>query len=389
MKAAPIYLDHAATTPCAPEVIAAMQPYWADHIGHAGAAGMAGRRAAGVIEEAKKDIAALIGAAAEAITLTSGATESNALALLGAAAARKDRTRNEIVISAAEHDSLRGAAQILAAQGFTINLIPVTAAGEVTPQTLAKMLSPKTFLVSIQAAGHETGVLQDIPALAKLAHAAGALFHTDAAQAAGKIEIEAAAWGADMLTLSAHKIYGPQGIGALYVRAAPPLMIAPLLGGSGVQSLRPGTLPLALAAGFGAACRLAALRREADARIAAEIRGVFLSKLAARGVDFLQNGALAEKTLPHILNIRIKNIDAADMMLALAGDIAFSTGAACRSGKPSSVLGAMGLTAAESAQSIRICFGRGIGAADAQQAADLIADYAAGTAGAAAGAGIG
>ncbi|MDP2204907.1 MAG: cysteine desulfurase family protein [Alphaproteobacteria bacterium] len=387
MKPAPIYLDYASTTPCAPEVIAAMQPYWADSFGNAAAAGIAGRRAAAVIEDAKKDIAALIGSAGEAITLTSGATESNTLALLGAAAARRDSARDEVIISAIEHASLRGAAEKLTAQGMTVKTAPVTAAGVVTPESLAALLSPRTFMVSMIAAGHETGVVQDIPALSQLARAAGALFHTDAAQAAGKMPIDVAAWGADMLTLSAHKIYGPQGIGALYVRAAPPLAVTPQLGGSGGQALRAGTVPLALAAGFGAACCLAAARMDADIESAAKSRDVFLSALSVRGICFSLNSAGAEKTLPHILNLRIADIDAADMMLALSGEIAFSTGSACRSGKPSAVLAAMGLTAAESAQSIRLCFGRGIDKAAARQAADLMADYAAGAAGAAAGMG--
>lgn len=380
MTAAPLYLDHAATTPCAPEVVAAMQPFWTDEFGNAAAAGMAGRRAAAVVENAQKDIAALIGGAWEGVTLTSGATESNALALLGAAAAHQDETRREILISAIEHDSLHDAATILAAQGWTVKTIPVTPSGEITPQALAQLLSPRTFLVSVLAAGHETGVVQDIAALAARTRAAGALFHTDAAQAAGKTEIDAAAWGVDMLTLSAHKIYGPQGIGALYVRPAPPLVIAPLFGGRGGQSLRPGTLPLALAAGFGAACRLAVARQSADARDAARNRDVFLSEMAARGLVFAVNGALATKTLPHILSLRIDGIDAADMMLALAGDVAFSTGSACRRGKPSAVLAAMGLAPAQSAQSFRICFGRGLEAAPLRHAAGLIADYVAGRA---------
>lgn len=380
MTAAPLYLDHAATTPCAPEVVAAMQPFWCDSFGNAAAAGIAGRRAKAVIDNARKDIAALIGGAWEGVTLTSGATEANTLALLGTAAARKDKTRDEIVISAIEHDSLRGAAEMLAAQGFTLKTIPVTAAGEVTTSALSALLSPRTFLVSVIAAGHETGTVQEITALARLARDAGALFHTDAAQATGKIPLDAAACGVDMLTLSAHKIYGPQGIGALYVRSAPPVALLPVLGGRGGQALRPGTAPLALSAGFAAACRLALARRQADAEAAAKSRAAFLDALSARNTVFAVNGAGAEKTLPQILNLRIEGIDAADMMLALAEDVAFSTGSACRSGKPSAVLAAMGLNAVQSAQSFRICFGRAVDEAAARAAARVIADYAAGAA---------
>ncbi len=373
----PIYLDDAATTPCADTVVAAMQPYWAREFGNAAAAGIEGRRAARVIERAKEDIAALIGAGAADITLTSGATEANFLAIAGAAAARTDLSRNEILISGAEHDSVAAAAASLAAQGYIIKTIPVNAAGEVMADALSALLSPRCLLVSIIAAGHETGVMQDIPALCGLSQSAGALFHTDAAQAAGKMPVDAAGWGADMITICAHKMYGPQGIGALYVRSAPPVPVAPLLGGSGGQMLRAGTVPLALAAGFGAACQLAALEGGQRAAMAQAARDAFLAEWQAAGVVFIINGGAAAKAVPHILSLRLEDIDTADMMLDLAGQVTFSTGSACRSasGKASAVLAAMGLDAREAARTLRLSFGRSLNAQDARRAARIMADY--------------
>ena len=327
----PLYLDHAATTPCADEVVAAMQPYWTSQFGNAAAAGIEGRRAAMAVDQAKQDIAALVAGQPAGITLTSGATEANYLAIAGAAAAQADKERNEILISAAEHDSVLAAAQSMAAQGYIIKTIPVNAAGEVSVEALSALLSPRSFLVSVMTANHETGVVQDIPGLAACARSAGALFHTDAAQAAGKVPVDAAAWGVDMMTICAHKIYGPQGIGALYVRPAPPVPMAPVMGGSGGQALRAGTVPAALAAGFGVACRLAAEYLARDTAAAMDARAAFVQVLQEQGAAFTVNGAGAARFAPHILNVHIAGIDAADMMLDLSSQLTFSTGAACRS----------------------------------------------------------
>lgn len=371
MTALPIYLDAASTTPCAAEVVAAMQPYWTSAFGNAAAAGIEGRRAAQVVDQARQDIAALIGGQAAGITLTSGATEANFLALAGAAAARADKTRNEILIGATEHDSVVAAARSLAAQGYVIKTIPANAAGEITPDALAGLLSPRVFMVSVMAVNHETGTVQDIPVLCRLARAAGALFHTDAVQAAGKIRIDAAGWDVDMMTLCAHKIYGPQGVGALYVRPSPPVPIAPVMGG---EVLRAGTVPLALAAGFGAACRLTASDHPVGAQ---KVHNVFLSVWQAAGVKFAVNAASAHRRVPHIINVRFEGVDAADMMLDLSARVTFSTGAACRShtGKTSPVLAAMGLDAVAASESIRVSFGHDLSAEAAQTAAQCIADY--------------
>lgn len=379
MKTAAVYLDHAATTPCADDVITAMMPFWAENFGNAAAQGIEGRRAAEAVRAARASVAALIGAAAEGITFTSGATEANALALLGFAAAHAGGDRRDILISAAEHDSILALVQQLRAMGFDINIIPVTSSGQVTVEALDALLSPRCLLVSVIAAGHETGILQDIPALAARTHAAGAVFHTDAVQVAGKIPVDAAAWGVDMLTLSAHKIYGPQGIGALYVRPAPPLALVPLWGGIGGQPLRAGTVPLALAAGFGVACRLAQARLAQRYDSARACRAAVLKGLRARGVGFEVNDAdTAAHQLPHILSLHIRDVDAADMMTDLAERVSLSSGSACRSaaGKASAVLAAMGQDALRASQTLRLSFGDLTSPEDAAGAAEYIADYA-------------
>lgn len=379
MKTAAVYLDHAATTPCADDVITAMMPFWAENFGNAAAQGIEGRRAAEAVRAARASVAALIGAAAEGITFTSGATEANALALLGFAAAHAGGDRRDILISAAEHDSILALVQQLRAMGFDINIIPVTSSGQVTVEALDALLSPRCLLVSVIAAGHETGILQDIPALAARTHAAGAVFHTDAVQVAGKIPVDAAAWGVDMLTLSAHKIYGPQGIGALYVRPAPPLALVPLWGGIGGQPLRAGTVPLALAAGFGVACRLAQARLAQRYDSARACRAAVLKGLRARGVGFEVNDAdTAAHQLPHILSLHIRDVDAADMMTDLAERVSLSSGSACRSaaGKASAVLAAMGQDALRASQTLRLSFGDLASPDDAARAAEYIADYA-------------
>lgn len=379
MKMTAVYLDHAATTPCADDVTAAMRPFWAENFGNPAAQGIEGCRAAETVRAARASVAALIGATAEGITFTSGATEANALALLGFAAAHAGGERRDILISAAEHDSILALVPQLRAMGFDINIIPVTSSGQVTVEALDALLSPRCLLVSVIAAGHETGILQDIPALAARTHAASAIFHTDAVQAAGKIPVDAAAWGVDMLTLSAHKIYGPQGIGALYVRPAPPLALAPLWHGSGGQPLRAGTVPLALAAGFGAACRLAQARLTQRYDSACACRTSVLNTLRARGVRFEINSADTDAyQLPHILSLHIGGIDAADMIADLAGRVSLSSGSACRSGagKTSAVLAAMGQDALRASQTLRLSFGDLASPEDAAGAAEYIADYA-------------
>lgn len=350
-----IYLDHHATTPCDKRVVEAMQPYFHTHIGNASTRENAhGRAAQKAISAAKTPIATLLNVVPEAIHFTSGATAANHWTIRGLA---PHNGRDEIAISALEHDSVVQAAK---ASGLTLRIIPATPEGFITIEAVEQVVSARTLLVSIQAANQEIGTIQDIPALAACAHAAGALFHCDATQAVGKIPVDAAQ--VDMLSCSAHKLYGPQGIGALYIRPTPPLEVTPLHG---------GTIPLALAVGFGEACRLAIERMAADTEHLRHLADVFLNALQG----YALSGSM-ENRLAGSLSLRFDGLNAEDILLDCADRLSLSTASACTSARrePSSVLRAIGLSDAKIASSIRLCFGRGNTEAEAREAAQLLND---------------
>ncbi len=355
----PVYLDYHSTTPCDPAVLAAMTPYFgAERFGNPGAKSHAhGRAAADKLEEAKANIGALIGAGPECITLTSGATESNNLALLGVAA--KATNRKEIVITAIEHNCVSNTAEHLSKHGFTLKIVPVNKDGFVQPEELKKHVGDKTLLVCVITANHEIGTLQPLKECAKIAHAAGALFQTDATQAAGKIPLNVADIDADLLSFSAHKLYGPAGVGALYVRQKPPVAIDRVFFGGAQQHLRPGTPPLPLAVGFGEACRLAGTLMEANGKRLKTLADLLEKKLKENVAGFAVNGGTPR--LPGLLNIRLPGVNAQDIMLDLLGDLCMSTGAACASAqrKPSPVLKAIGLSDRDIDCSLRLSLGRG------------------------------
>lgn len=365
MSDTPVFLDHYATTPCDPAVIAAMQPYFAK-----ACSGVAAKKA---IAGALQDISAIIGAKPHDITLTSGATEANNMALLGVAAAA-GQARREILVSAIEHDSVLEPAKALAAQGYVLKTIAVDADGFVSPDAVAGMLSDQTLLVSVMLANHEIGTLQKIDEIAALAKNAGALCHTDATQAVGKIPVDVKALGVDMLSFSAHKLGGPQGIGALYMRQTPPVPLARVIYGGQQQKMRAGTVPLALAVGFGKACTIAASNMEAHAAARRECSKAFLETLHTLGIKYSLNGS-SDHRLAGSLNIRIQDVSADDLVLSLSPEVVFSTGAACQNGTPSRVLSALGMDAMEIAQSIRICFAGSNTNVQAIFAAQKIADY--------------
>lgn len=351
----PIYLDHHATTPCDPRVVEAMQPYFTTRFGNAASReNPHGRAAQKAVTTAKNHLAALLNTVPESIHFTSGATAANHWALRGLAP--RDG-RDEIAISALEHDSVVQAAK---ASGLPLRIIPATPEGFITVEALEQVVNARTLLVSIQAANQEIGTLQDIPALAACAHATGALFHCDATQAVGKTPVDTSQ--VDMLSCSAHKLYGPQGIGALYIRPAPPLDVSPLHG---------GTIPLALAVGFGEACRLAAAQMEADNRHLTRLTEIFLNELQGHTL----NGS-TENRLAGSLNLRFDGVNAEDVLLDCADRLSLSTASACTAARrqPSAVLRAIGLSDAEIASSIRLCFGRGNTEAEAREAAQLLND---------------
>lgn len=366
-----IYLDYNATTPLAPEAAAAMQPWLGGACGNPSSLHHEGRQARAAIEEARAQVAGAIGAQPREILFVSGGTEANHLALLGATEVVRERGRH-VIISAIEHASLHGAADALTRRGFTVSVAPVTAEGIVTPEAVESLLRPDTILVSVMAANNETGVIQPVAALAALAHRHGALFHTDAAQAAGKIPVDVRdpstrparsasrdGWPVDFLSLAAHKCYSPLGVGALYVRSS--VRVAPLFAGGHQEfALRSGTEPVALIAGFGAAASLAARMLPEEAPRLAALRERLWEGLTARIAGLERNGS-AGQTVPNTLNVRADGVDGQLllMQLDLAG-IAVSTGSACSSGsaEPSPVLLAMGRSSARARGAVRFSLGR-------------------------------
>ena len=366
----PVYLDNQATTPCDPRVVAAMLPWFTERFGNPHSAEHAmGRQAEQAVEAARAQVAALIGADPREIVLTSGATESNNIAIKGAArfhAARFNTSseRRRIVTVATEHKCVLESVADLAAEGFEPVMLPVGADGLLDPAVLAEALRVPTLLVSVMAVNNETGVVQDLPTLAAITREAGALFHTDAAQAAGKIPLNVA--GIDLLSLSGHKLYGPKGVGALYVRRRPRVRLAPLFSGGGQErGLRAGTLPTPLVVGFGEACRLAALEMVAEAARLTLLRDRLLAGLR---VPVTINGSFARR-VPGNLNLTLP-YPALDILRSQP-DLCVSTGSACSSAaiEPSYVLRAMGLAPEQAARTLRVGLGRFTSAADVDFAA--------------------
>lgn len=372
----PIYLDNQATTPCDPRVVTAMLPYFSEAFGNPHSAEHAlGREAEAAVERARAEVAALIGASPREIIFTSGATESNNLAIKGAArfAARMGSPKRRVITVATEHKCVLEATRDLAEEGFEPVFLPVGGDGRLDPAALGAALATPTLLVSVMAANNETGVLHDIAALAALARDCGALFHTDAAQAAGKIPLDVAAQGIDLLSISGHKLYGPKGIGALYVRHRPRVRLAPLISGGGQErGLRSGTLPAPLIVGFGEACRIARAEMAAEGERLAALRDRLLARLRAAIPGIALNGS-REHRLAGNLNLAFPGARA-ETLLADLPDLCLSTGSACSSAaiEPSYVLRAMGIAPEIAAASLRIGIGRFTSAAEIDTAAEML-----------------
>ncbi|MDG6095693.1 cysteine desulfurase [Acetobacter sp. AN02] len=370
-----LYLDHAATTPCAKEVVTAMMPLFADEFANPHSTShLAGAVVAERVEEARAEVAGLLGVQAREVIFTSGATESNNLAIKGAAhfAASQGGSRRRIITLATEHKCVIESVRDLGEEGVEPVILPVGRDGRVDPDRLRHALEVPTILVSIMAANNETGVIQDIAALSPLVRAAGALMHCDLAQAAGKMPVDAGLF--DLASVSAHKLYGPKGVGALFVRQRPRVRLQPLFSGGGQERLlRSGTLPAPLVAGFGVAARLAGERLGIDGTRLEQMRQVLLDGLRMRQTDFEINGEGAP-CLPGIISLRFPGAPAVQV-LAEAPELALSAGSACSSADvaPSYVLTAMGLTAEEARESLRLSPGRYTTAADMERAAEVLA----------------
>lgn len=359
MAGAPIYLDYPATAPCDPRVIEAMLPFFSamaanPHNSHHAP----GRAAAAAVERARAEVAGLIGARPGEILFTAGATEANNLALKGVARARAARGRH-IVSAAAEHSSVRAPLAALARDGWAVTLLPVGADGLVDPDGLARALRPDTVLVSIMAANNETGVIQPLAAIGRLCRARGILFHSDAAHAAGRMPLDVATLGIDLLSLSAHKLYGPPGVGSLYLHQATVPDLVPLIDGGGQErGLRSGTVPTPLVVGFGRAAALAAAEGAADTARIGGLAHRLLRGLAGIYPELRRNGA-ADHVVAGTLSLSFPGLDATELMEALP-ELALSSGAACQaeSGLPSAVLSAIGLDPAAAQGTLRVGLGR-------------------------------
>ncbi len=348
-----IYLDHLASTPIDPQVRAAMLP-WLEgtNAGNPHSDHRAGWRAAEAIDEARASVAALIGARPSEIVFASGATEANNLVLLGATAGV-----TRLVVSAIEHPSVLEPAAALRARGMQLEFVAVDHGGRLDLDTLERLVAQGPALVSIMAANNEIGTLQPLREIGAICEAHGALFHTDAVQAVSTQAIDVGGAAIDFLSLSGHKVYGPAGIGALYVHGG--LSIHPLTFGGGQQDgKRPGTLPVALCVALGAACRLALAHRQEDARRIAALRDRLFAALR-HGLHAIRRNGREAEVLPGCLNVVVPGVDAADLLLDLP-ELAISTGSACSSlsGAPSHVLRAIGLSAEEAHASLRFGLGR-------------------------------
>ncbi len=371
----PVYLDNQATTPCDPRVVQAMLPFFTERFGNPHSVEHAmGLDAEEAVEAARAQVAALIGADPREIIFTSGATESNNIAIKGAArfAASQDNPRRRVITVATEHKCVLESVNDLAAEGFEPVVLPVRPDGLLDPAVLEAALATPTLLVSVMAANNETGVLQDLPAIAAAAHAAGALVHTDAAQAAGKIPLDVSV-GLDLVSISAHKIYGPKGVGALYVRRRPRVRLAPLFSGGGQErGLRSGTLSAPLLVGFGEACRIAAAEMAEEAGRLLALRARLLQGLDAALPGLHVNGSMRYR-LPGNLNLTLPHATAAEVMKASPA-LCVSTGSACSSAEiePSYVLAAMGLSEDAAARTLRVGLGRFTSAADVDFAAKAL-----------------
>lgn len=373
-----IYLDHQATTPVDPKVFSEMEPYFAKLFGNPHSVDHSiGWQAARAIEEAADKVARSIGADADEIVFTSGATEANNLALLGLGRRLAGGRRKRILMSAIEHKCVLAIGRVLQEQlGYRVELLPVDSDGLVDVVGLKRTLSDDVLAVSIMAVNNEIGTVQPIEQLSEIVRACGSLFHCDAAQAPCAIDLQPYRQYVDLLSLSGHKMYGPQGIGALFIRRELQDRIEPLVYGGGQQrDLRSGTLPVALCVGMGAAAKLfdtdaaqeerAQLRHRTDA---------FVDALRKLPCPVSLNGPEGAARHPGNANVRFGGFDARDILGSVQPRLAASTGSACTSGiqEPSHVLRAIGLPRDDAESSIRFSLGRGTTEAELQEAVKLI-----------------
>jgi cysteine desulfurase len=381
-----IYLDNHSTTRLAPRVLEAMLPWLTDHYGNAGSTThQMGREAREAVDAARETFAAAIGATAREIVFTSGATESNNLAILGTAS-RRGAAKGHVITAVTEHHAVLDPIEHLAREGFAVTRLPVAAGtGLLDPADVAAALRPDTFLVSVMLANNEIGTIQNIPAIAAAVHEHGAVLHVDCAQALGRMQMDVDALGADLASLSAHKFHGPKGVGGLYVRRRErAVRVDPLVFGGGQErGMRSGTLDVPGIVGMAEAARLAASRLTEEQPRLRDRRDRLWQRLEAGVPGIVLNGPpLAEEAgstlmrLPNNLNVHVPDVDGQTLLATLAGaGLAVSSGSACSSEtpRPSHVLLAIGLTDDEARASLRFGISRFTTEDEIDRAAEVIA----------------
>ena len=364
-----IYLDNNATTAVDPEVCDAIHASLKRETGNPSSVHLPGRKVKEAIDRHRRSVADLIGCRPEEIFFTSGGTESNNLALAGAATAKGS---GHIIISAIEHPSVVNVCRHLERRGFRVSQAPAGPGGVVDPEGIVRALRDDTFLISVMHSNNETGVLQPIDDIAALSRGRGILFHTDAAQSAGKTDFTVGR-DVDMATIVSHKFYGPKGIGALFIRSGTP--VNPILFGAGQElGMRPGTENTGGIAGLGKACEIAVRDMQRRITRTRHLRDLLYHSLQSRLLDAAINGE-ASPRLPNTLSLRIPGIHGHELVESLKDEVAFSAGSACHAGlaSPSGVLKHMGLTDEEALSTVRLSVGKDDTDADMVTAADLIA----------------
>lgn len=370
-----IYLDHAATTPLDKEILDKMLPYLTNDYGNADSPHAHGRKAMGAVDIARDTLAAFLGAKPNEVYFTSGGTESDNWALIGGAYAMKEQGRDHVIVSAIEHHAVMAAAEKLKKEGFSVSYLPVNGQGRVETKALKTLICERTGIVAVMTVNNETGAVQPIVELAKIAHEAGALFFTDAVQAAPHMPLDVKTLGVDMLSISSHKFYGPKGCGALYIKGG--VKIKPLIvGGEQERGLRGGTTNVAAVVGMAAAYQKTVADVSRTNEKIAKLRAAFLDGLA--GLDGLHIYG-NDGDISAVLSLRIKGVTGVDLVykLDLCG-VSISAGAACASAsvKPSHVMMAMGLTEAQAKECVRISFGRKNTEEEVKKAAALLKEIA-------------
>ena len=370
----PIYLDNHATTPLDPRVLDVMMPYFTENFGNAASRNHAfGWVAEEAVEKARKQIGHLIGANAKEIIFTSGATESNNLAIKGVAQMYAERG-NHIITAATEHKAVLDTCKHLEKEGIRVTYLPLKGDGLIDLDMLRESITDKTILVSIMYANNEIGVIQPIREIGKICKEKGVLFHTDAVQAVGKLPIDVQAMGIDLLSLTAHKMYGPKGIGALYVRKKDPrVRLEPMIDGGGHErGMRSGTLPVPLIVGFGKAAEIAKNEMVEESKRTFALRERLRSRIMDRLPESYLNGHPVER-LPGNANISFAYVEGEGLMMGIK-DVAVSSGSACTSAslEPSYVLRALGVGDELAHSSIRFGLGRFNTEAEVDFVADLV-----------------